>query len=405
MSDSDAEELSVGAPSPISAKERHHHGSNMIIMDGDEEGSSSVSSFRIRNEGVDTINDSNGASQRHPTCALCKNHQTISTLKGHKRYCPWRQCMCELCYGTNKKRKINAEQVALRRAQAQDEELRKKGIIQQLERISSSSASTITTPSSIQQSPSPDCGKARPSRSEHQHSMPGREERAPKVKIDAPARPTPAAGCHQSSPVVFGQQLSLGSILMGQNVSLLRHSVCEKRLGFEMLGFLFRIIQDVKAEIERVSFQLNEIHHEIQIKIHSGNVNFAPNPNLVYGQDPLQNGNPVPPVSIHHYQIPSSFQTQFRATVINGPHPPTPNFISQLIVFFSLFIDLFLLARDIILDYCLFLLSLHLMLFHFFFWNLYRFCFFMASFLRTLLLLKLVKNSNLPTKTPPFCFD
>jgi hypothetical protein len=92
------------------------------------------------------------------------------------------------------------------------------------------------------------------------------------------------------------------SILMGQNVSLLRHSDCEKRLGFEMLGLLFRIIQDVKAEIERVSFQLNaENHHEIQIKIHSGNVNFAPNPNLVYGQDTLQNGNPVPPVSIHHY--------------------------------------------------------------------------------------------------------
>jgi hypothetical protein len=330
MSDSDAEELSVGAPSPISAKEHHHHhhGSNMIIMDGDEEGSSSVStsSFRIRNEGVDTINDSsNGATQRHPTCALCKNHQTISTLKGHKRYCPWRQCMCELCYGTNKKRKINAEQVALRRAQAQDEELRKKGIIQQLERISSSSTSTITTTpsSSIQQSPSPDCGKVRPARSEqHQHSLPGREERAPKVKIDNPCRPTPAVG-HQSSPVVFGQQLSLGSILMGQNVSLLRHSVCEKRLGFEMLGFLFRIIQDVKTEIERVSFQLNEIHHEIQIKIHSGNVNFAPNPNLFYGQDPLQNGNPVPgPGSIHHYQIPSTFQTQIRATVINGPHPP-----------------------------------------------------------------------------------
>ena len=316
MSDSDAEELSVGAPSPVSAKD--NHGSNMIIMDGDEEGSSSVStsSYRMRNEGADTINnDSNGATQRHPTCALCKNHQTISTLKGHKRYCPWRNCVCELCYGTTKKRKINAEQVALRRAQAQDEELRKKGIIQQLERISSS---TLTSPSSVQ-SPPQECGKVRPR--PEQPSL-QREDRPPKVKIDVPARPAAVTSACQSNPVVFGQQLSLGSILMGQNVSLLRESVCDTRLGFDLLRFLFRIIQDVKGEIDRVSCQLNEIHHEIQIKIHSGNVNFMPNPNLVYGQDQLQKGNPATPVSIHNYQIPSSFQTQFRATVINGPFAP-----------------------------------------------------------------------------------
>lgn len=330
MSDSDAEELSVGVPSPVSFKERHHS-SSMIIMDGDDEGSSSVStsSYRMRNEGADTINDSNGATQRHPTCALCKNHQTISTLKGHKRYCPWRQCMCELCYSTNKKRKINAEQVALRRAQAQDEELRKKGIIQQLERISNpvtAPAIPLTAPSSVQSSPQDPggggggSGKARP-RSE-QAQIP-RDERPPKVKIDVPPNTRPAALACQSSPVVFGQQLSLGSILMGQNVSLLRESVCDTRLGFEMLRFLFRIIQDVKAEVEKVSCQLNDIHHEIQIKIHSGNVNFAPNPNLPYGvPDQNQKGNPLPPVSIHHYQIPTNFQTQFRATVINGPYAP-----------------------------------------------------------------------------------
>lgn len=329
MSDSDAEELSVGVPSPVSAKERHHS-SSMVIMDGDDEGSSSVStsSYRMRNEGADAINDSNGAIQRHPTCALCKNHQTVSTLKGHKRYCPWRQCMCELCYSTNKKRKINAEQVALRRAQAQDEELRKKGIIQQLERISNpltAPATPLSVPPSIQSSPQEggggSSGKSRP-RSE-QAQIP-RDDRPPKVKIDVPPNSRPAAlGC-QSSPVVFGQQLSLGSILMGQNVSLLRESVCDTRLGFEMLRFLFRIIQDVKAEVEKVSCQLNDIHHEIQIKIHSGNVNFGPNPNLAYAvQDQNQKGNPVPPpVSIHHYQIPTNFQTQFRATVINGPYAP-----------------------------------------------------------------------------------
>ena len=52
-----------------------------------------------------------GVNHRNPTCALCRNHQKISSLKGHKRYCPWRQCLCELCYSTNKKREINAKQV------------------------------------------------------------------------------------------------------------------------------------------------------------------------------------------------------------------------------------------------------------------------------------------------------
>ena len=55
---------------------------------------------------------------RHPTYALCKNHQKISKLKGRKRYCPWRECSCELCHETNKKRNTNAQQVASRRAEA-----------------------------------------------------------------------------------------------------------------------------------------------------------------------------------------------------------------------------------------------------------------------------------------------
>ena len=67
---------------------------------------------------------SNGPSSRHPTCALCKHHGQISFLKGHKRCCAYRHCNCQLCHATNEKRDFNAKQVASRRAQALDEELR-----------------------------------------------------------------------------------------------------------------------------------------------------------------------------------------------------------------------------------------------------------------------------------------
>ena len=308
MSDSDAEELSVGAPSPI----RIVHDSYLSHMDGEDESNISAASFRTRSEQNESANNENSASsaanQRHPTCALCKNHQTISTLKGHKRYCPWRTCLCELCYSTNKKRKINAEQVALRRAQAQDEELRKKGILQQLERLSEAVKGPATQ--------SVEANKMRP------RLEPIKREES-KLKSD-PLSHARAIGC-QSGPVVFGQQLSLGSILMGQNVSMLRESVCDTRLGFDMLTFLFRIIQDVKGEIEKVSFQLNEIHQEIQIKIHSGNLTFVPASGMVFGQDVVAGkGVPPNPVAIHHYPLSSSFQSQFRATVINGPYPHIP---------------------------------------------------------------------------------
>nr|AWJ25057.1 Dsx common transcript product [Nilaparvata lugens] len=63
-----------------------------------------------------------GTNRTSPKCVRCRNHNEVSLLSGHKRFCRFRHCVCRNCQRTVKRQKKMAKQIAIRRRKKLEEE-------------------------------------------------------------------------------------------------------------------------------------------------------------------------------------------------------------------------------------------------------------------------------------------
>ena len=197
-------------------------------------------------------------TNRNPTCALCKNHRYSNALRGHKRYCSFARCPCDLCAVTRKKQKVNAAQVATRRAVQQDKEL---GIDRSSHPASSLSGSS--TPRTFGSSPLPTEAKQiqkRPIRpsviASLPSSLPGSSSSSAHHPMPPSSEPPPAPPplpLATAGPELLSENIGMGCWLLKRDTSLLANSFHGSHLNGQQLigleGDVCKTLSVVRGEI------------------------------------------------------------------------------------------------------------------------------------------------------------